>query len=198
VLHRGTCGFGRGGVGHAPEQGVAGHELTFGIFPICQLQEPAAREDDDPEVQLGGAGGGELEALEARAGQSPSKKSKNAIAALKATLKLQGARGMEAAARAERRREEEEAELVYWGDRGESDSGHLARKEVKVWGLYARRTRGARPRERPRELALPALSVWIYEVFERKARADDAGDLRWAPPRAAAPAAAAAAPRRGG
>ena len=105
---------------------------------------------------------------------------------------------MEAAARAERRREEEEAELVYWGDRGESDSGHLARKEVKVWGLYARRTRGARPRERPRELALPALSVWIYEVFERKARADDAGDLRWSPPRAAAPAAAAAAPRRGG
>jgi len=161
-------------------------------------QELAAREDDDPEVQLGGAGGAELEALEAQGGQSPSKKSKNAIAALKAALKLQGARGMEAAARAERRRAEEEAELAYWGDRGESDAGHLARKEVKVWGLYARRTRGARPRERPRELALPALSVWIYEVFERKARADNAGDLRWAPPRAAAPAAAAAVPRRGG
>ena len=67
--------------------------MTFGIFPICQLQEPAAREDDDPEVQLGGAGGGELEALEARAGQSPSKKSKNAIAALNGTV-AGGAMGM--------------------------------------------------------------------------------------------------------
>ncbi|KAJ1479259.1 hypothetical protein T484DRAFT_1903153, partial [Baffinella frigidus] len=65
---------------------------------------------------------------------------------------------------------EEEAELAYWGDKGETESS--GKKGVKLWQLWNKRAKNARPREPPREVPLDQLSEWVYAIFELKALSD--------------------------